>query len=120
STQSTGPSISFTGLAELFREIRRGSTPPPPATNAVAQLAGAIQQADPALLDSEPMDLESFCTKYKLSDMIQVKLSSIDVDGPYLLRLIGDKELRAEGDLTLGELAKVRYAEQRWIAQGGT
>ena len=60
------------------------------------------------------MRLDSFCDTYDLSNAIKDKLIAIHIAGPHTLRLITDTDLRAEGGLSVGELASVRDAQLRW------
>jgi hypothetical protein len=65
------------------------------------------------------MSISNFCCKFELSADVKEKLSGINITGPHLLRLIDDAALRTEARLDLGELAGVRDAEERWLAEIG-
>ncbi|KAK1233769.1 hypothetical protein PQX77_003060, partial [Marasmius sp. AFHP31] len=61
------------------------------------------------------LPLGKFCKQYKLSSSLHEKLSKLDIDGPHVLRLIKDSALESEG-FSIGELAGLRDAEERWMA----
>jgi hypothetical protein len=62
------------------------------------------------------MKLDDFCRQYKLTDEVKGKLDAIQIAGPHVLRLVSDADLRGDGRLSVGELASVRDAQQRWHA----
>ncbi|KAJ3543455.1 hypothetical protein NMY22_g3140 [Coprinellus aureogranulatus] len=82
-----------------------------PAPNPLA-MAGSTSTPDTSLL--EPMELDDFAMLFGLSENITFKLAAADIPGPHVLRLVSDKDLREDGKLSIGELATVRDAEQRW------
>jgi hypothetical protein len=60
------------------------------------------------------MKLDPFCATYELSDAIKAKLIAMHINGPHVLRLISDTDIRGEGGLSVGELASVSDAQLRW------
>jgi hypothetical protein len=65
------------------------------------------------------MPLSEFCAKYGLPDTLQQKLRAVDVLGPHTLSFLENNDLRGEGNLTIGEVAALRYAEKSWKAENG-
>ncbi|KAF8835409.1 hypothetical protein BDN67DRAFT_913095, partial [Paxillus ammoniavirescens] len=96
--------VIFTGLTELL-----WPSPPnaqPPQAPECAHAAVPVKQIPPKL------DVDSFAHQYDLSWALCDKLETIHLSGPHFLRFITD-ELQTEGNLSLGELAALRDAEER-------
>ncbi|KAG2113831.1 uncharacterized protein F5147DRAFT_570720 [Suillus discolor] len=91
--------VNFAGLAELIR-------PSSPSKNPTCSTK--TMSIPPKL------DLQSFATWFGLSGQLHDKLKAIHLDGPHLLRLVSNEQLQTEGGLSLGELAVLRDAEERW------
>jgi len=103
--------VNFPGFAELFAQAK---TLPIPLPALPVLGAAAIPNSPHRHAPLPPMDLTIFCTKYRLSVQIKLKLDAIQIAGPHVLRLISDADLRGEGALSIGELASVRDAQFRW------
>jgi hypothetical protein len=95
--------VSFAGLAEVL-QLQKPSIP--------------ITPSSPVERFRPKMTLEKFCRLYQLSSAIKSKLEKLGVTGPHALRFLSKDELRNDGDLLAGEVAEVRDAEARWMAQG--
>jgi hypothetical protein len=54
-----------------------------------------------------------------LSAAIKNKLTSINITGPHILRLIDNAALWKEAGLDIGELVTVHDAEERWMVMYG-
>ncbi|KAJ2936905.1 hypothetical protein H1R20_g190, partial [Candolleomyces eurysporus] len=108
-TQQPQTTVSLAGLAEFIREMRQPESTR--ATEAPAPEALALPQ--PKRLPPR-MKLDDFCRLYGLDDGLKHKLGAIDITGPHVLRLVTDDDLRKSGTLTIGELATLRDAEERW------
>jgi hypothetical protein len=117
-TQAAAPQIqvSFDGLADVMRALRSdtGDTHPQPATQ--ANSAPITRHAQPECPKPRPrMALAQFCQLYELSASLQQKLEAVDVTGPHTLRLIDNAALTELAKLSIGELAALRDAEERWV-----
>ena len=60
------------------------------------------------------MDLATFCDQFEVPNQLRDKLVGLCIQGPHALSWIKDEDLRREGNLALGELGTLCYAEQRW------
>lgn len=60
------------------------------------------------------LSLIDFCERFNLSLWLREKLDNIDVTGPHCLRFLQNADLLGAG-LSLGELADIRDAEERWM-----
>ncbi|KAG1872131.1 hypothetical protein C8R48DRAFT_595708, partial [Suillus tomentosus] len=110
-TQDSKPSsnitVNFSGLAELLSTARQTPAPQPNVSSTVQQ------PSQPAQVPPR-LSLQAFCDFYDLPLSVYDKLNSHQIMGPHLLRLISDDQLRTECVLSIGELAAVRDAEERW------
>jgi hypothetical protein len=104
----SGITVNFPGFADIFRHQN-----PLPASQAPVHAADPINSPH-RRIPPPPMKLDDFCQHYDLSDAINAKLVDIQIAGLHVLRLIADCDLREEGKLSIGELASVRDAQQRW------
>ncbi|KAI3602366.1 hypothetical protein WG66_011261 [Moniliophthora roreri] len=77
------------------------------------------QLPNPTRLPPPKVPLSEFCKKYELSDALQEKLKGLNIDGPHVLRLIKDEALEKKG-LSIGEVAGLRDAEERWMTDHAT
>ncbi|KAJ8082936.1 hypothetical protein PM082_008794 [Marasmius tenuissimus] len=108
SSDKAGPSTPqghnpiYLNLGDLF------SKPSPVA-------AAAAETSTPRPRPPPRLPLGKFCKQYKLSSSLHEKLSKLDIDGPHVLRLIKDSALESEG-FSIGEVAGLRDAEERWMA----
>jgi len=93
--------VNFTGLAELIR-------PSSPSATSRSSVISRPKAIPPKL------DLRIFAHQFGIPMDLYDKLEAIHLNGPHLLRLISDEQLRTEGGLSLGELAILRDAEERW------
>lgn len=93
--------VNFMGLAELI-------WPSSPSKNPSGNIKTNLKAIPPKL------NLQSFTTWIGLSVQLCNKLEAIYLDGPHLLRLVSNEQLRAEGGLSLGELTVLWDAEERW------
>lgn len=104
------PTVNFEGLANVIKQLNpaygRENAPPAPAPLAAVPLH---RRPPPK------MSIATFCSQFDLSPEIQAKLLGIAIAGPHLLRLVDDGALRGEAGLSLGELAGIRDAEERWM-----
>ncbi|KAG2111135.1 uncharacterized protein F5147DRAFT_651357 [Suillus discolor] len=91
--------VNFAGLAELIRLSSPSKNP---------------TRSTKTMSIPPKLDLQSFATWFGLSGQLHDKLKAIHLDGPHLLRLVSNEQLRTEGGLSLGELAVLRDAEERW------
>ncbi|RXW18854.1 hypothetical protein EST38_g7000 [Candolleomyces aberdarensis] len=62
----------------------------------------------------EPMDLDDFCMLFGISYGLKLKLEDADITGPHVLWLVSNTDLRSDAKLSIGELATLRNAEERW------
>jgi hypothetical protein len=101
--------VNFPGFADIFRAPNA-----PPLGPAEPPLAASVNSPH-RRVPLPPMELEDFCRQFNLSYELRAKLNVIHITGPHVLRLVSDADLRGEGGLSVGELASVRDAQQRWI-----
>ncbi|RXW14517.1 hypothetical protein EST38_g11336 [Candolleomyces aberdarensis] len=101
--QNTSALAPLAGLAELIHAIRG----PPSVADAALPVA-------PASNLLEPMDLDDFCMLFGISYGLKLKLEDADITGPHVLRLVSDTDLRSDAKLSIGELATLQDAEERW------
>ncbi|KAK0431135.1 hypothetical protein EV421DRAFT_1854867 [Armillaria borealis] len=86
----------------------------------LADLLGAQAQRPLPLEPSQKVnfapkfDLATFCTRYSLSEDIQIKLSLYQVTGPHTLAYLSDEILSTEAFLHPAQLGDIRDAENRW------
>ncbi|EEB94443.1 hypothetical protein MPER_06744 [Moniliophthora perniciosa FA553] len=74
----------------------------------------ASKLIDAATYRSPPkLALEDFCEKYALSQELQNKLKTLQIEGPHVLRFVSDDMFLGQ-NLTIGELAGLRDAQERW------
>ena len=102
--------VNIPGLGDLFRQ----QLPQPPMEPLAAQNLNL--PAPGARRLPPPTKLDDFCRLYHLSESVKGKLTDIQITGPHVLHLVSDVDLRGEGKLSVGELASLRDAELRWIA----
>ncbi|PBK88923.1 hypothetical protein ARMGADRAFT_1033536 [Armillaria gallica] len=60
------------------------------------------------------LPLDKFCHLYEISDSTYRKLQEMEVDGPHLLHILKDKDLKTEGLISTSQIAAIRDAEERW------
>jgi hypothetical protein len=101
---SSNITVNFSGLAELLNTRQN------PDTTTVQSVQ---QPSRPAQLPPR-LSLDAFCDYYDLPRSVYEKLNSHQITGPHLLRLISNDQLRLECALSIGELAAIRDAEERW------
>ncbi|KAG2063165.1 hypothetical protein BDR04DRAFT_1038966, partial [Suillus decipiens] len=101
---SSNITVNFSGLAELLNARQN------PDTTAIQSVQ---QPPRPAQLPPR-LSLEAFCDYYDLPCSVYNKLDGRQIMGPHLLRLISNDQLRTECALSIGELAAIRDAEERW------
>ena len=109
--EATVPNITVNipGLGDLFRQ----QLPPPPVEPLAAQ---NLNLPAPARHLPPRTKLDDFCTRYDLLESVKDKLMAIQITGPHILHLVSDVDLRGDGKLSVGELASLRDAELRWMA----
>ena len=64
------------------------------------------------------MTLAAFCDCYELHLIIEGKLNELNITGPHALRFVSNQQLADEVGLSVGELADVRDAQERWLLGG--
>ncbi|EIM83125.1 uncharacterized protein STEHIDRAFT_114137 [Stereum hirsutum FP-91666 SS1] len=107
-SNNTGPNVqmNFEGLANVLR-VARGQE------NDLHRPANHI----PTRPHIPPkMVLDEFCTKYELVASTTGKLREMELAGPHILRLLSNQDLIADAKLTNTQVAEVRDAEERWLA----
>lgn len=109
--------VNFEGLANLVAELR-GNTNEQRVP--LANVANAASRSlSPAIFTTPvlppKMSLSDFCFMHDLPDELQAKLNAMDISGPHLLRKISDVQL-SDGGLSVGQVAAVRDAEDRYMA----
>lgn len=102
--------MSFDGLADFIRGVR---APLLDASN--HQLGHHTHSLTPKAPLPPKMSLVDFCNTYELSDSVYTKLLTMDIDGPHLLRKVSDGALEQAGKLTVGQIAAVHDAEERYL-----
>ncbi|KAG1799406.1 uncharacterized protein HD556DRAFT_1305619 [Suillus plorans] len=95
---SSNITVNFSGLAELLSTAHQTPAPQPDVSSTVQQPSQPTQ-VPPRL------SLQAFCDLYDLPLSVYDKLNS---------HQITDNQLRTECVLSIGELAAVRDAEERW------
>ncbi len=63
------------------------------------------------------ISLYQFVKHYDLSNTIFEKLTNFEVTGPHALAYLSKGDLQAEGKLSLQQIADVRHAQERWLAE---
>lgn len=103
-------------VLELLRDYRGAFIPQAVPIGASAQPCMVTPTAAAVTSSTllEPMDLDDFSMLFGLSSALKEKLLRADITGPHILRLISDDDLRKHGLLSIGELAALRDAEERW------
>ncbi|KAG7097607.1 hypothetical protein E1B28_004941 [Marasmius oreades] len=101
--------LDLNGIIGLLRGTSSSSSGATPET---ALLASGTPRSRPP----PRVPLARFCKNYKLSSALQGKLEKMEIEGPHVLRLIKDSVLQSGGGLSIGELAGLRDAEERWMA----
>ena len=96
----------FLNLSDLFTK---------PGGPAAATADTSLHLATPRQRPPPRVTLTKFCKQYKLSASLHEKLAALDIDGPHVLRLIKDGALESKG-FSIGEVAGLRDAEERWMA----
>ncbi|KIM74431.1 hypothetical protein PILCRDRAFT_92599 [Piloderma croceum F 1598] len=64
------------------------------------------------------MTLAAFCDYYELHLIIEGKLNELNITGPHALHFVSNQQLADEVRLSVGELADVRDAQERWLLGG--
>ena len=107
SHSQNSPTVNFEGLADVIKQLngQENALPAPAPLTAVP-----LHPRPPP-----KMSIATFCLQFDLSPEIQAKLLGIAIAGPHLLHLVDDCALRGEAGLSLGELAGIRDAEERWM-----
>jgi hypothetical protein len=102
---SNQPSITvnLAGLADLVQPLRNRviNTPDSPSVSRRTKLP-------------PKMSLEEFVKRYNLSNSISRGLDKIEVTGPHALRFIPDSVLSDSAMLSVGQIADIRDAQERW------
>jgi hypothetical protein len=102
-TSSPQINVSFAGLAEILQLQK------PTVANTTTTPTEHFQSK---------MTLKDFCRLFQLSVAIKSKLDKLGVTGPHALRFLSKEDLRNDGDMLAGEVAELRDAEARWLAEG--
>ncbi|KAG1846151.1 hypothetical protein C8R48DRAFT_677938 [Suillus tomentosus] len=110
-TQSSAPSIVINNDFKDIVGLLNGDRGPDPAIKNAPQ---PVLRQQPALRPK--LSLLDFCNRFKLSRWLCEKLDNIDVTGPHCLRFLQNADLLGAG-LSLGELADIRDAEERWMLE---
>lgn len=111
-TQSSAPSIVINNDFKDIVGLLNGDRGPDPAIKNAPQ---PVLRQQPAALRLK-LSLLDFCNRFDLSQWLCEKLDEIDVTGPHCLRFLQNADLLGAG-LSLGELADIHDAEERWMLE---
>jgi hypothetical protein len=129
STPTIPTQIQFNASPELLQLLRPAAAPIPaaalaPAAEIIAppaQVAGLVSSDSliPHGRDPGPqMTLENFCTAYKLTESVRVKLDENGYAGSHTFRYGEWKDLKEAG-FKAGEIAQMKHAIELWTSVPG-
>ncbi|SJK99323.1 uncharacterized protein ARMOST_02616 [Armillaria ostoyae] len=101
--------------ARRLDQTKCDATAPATASTQVPTLSASSA----ANVQSKPppkLPLDEFCRLYEISDSTYRKLREMEVDRPHLLRILKDEDLKTEGLISTSQIAAIRDAEERWLA----
>lgn len=99
--------MNFDGLADVLAILQPEKSRPILAPSTVPNVPSKLPPK---------FALDHFCWMYDISDATFKKLRAMEVDGPHLLQIITDTDLKVEGKISTSQVVAIRDAEQCWLA----